>query len=331
VRAAPPLKTLAELRTAAIPPLPEIGAVSLAQLCAPPLVEPPEPTPEAVLERYLQALREAAPRRALAEGEAISLGDDVELDVIAFAGSELVPFSFRHLWTTVLAGRPEWPGLFEALAGRRVGTASSVPVRLGQTAVEVTVVVHAAWEVLVPGAAEEAFALLGRADSFEGTLEVLCDELAQERLDAAQAARVEAVLQAFARGWSGEVPDALLEAEAQRGWIHAEGEPMVEAGIPPAVQSLALAQWLADEPTREKTRAHLRLELALRALGEAAPPSLSLESVLADLGPLAADLGFDEQQLRGALRSDRALATELARSAYRLSLVKRVLASAQGL
>lgn len=330
---------VAEIRNATRPLLPPVGTVSLEGLRAPPRVEPATPSEDQVLAAYLELLRDAAPRRARADGEAIELGDDVELDLVAFDGDALVPCSFRHLWPTTLLPSTDWPGLFEALAGHKVGEVVNTQVTLPMTSaatalrgkrVTVTAVIHAAVAVEHDGPAEAQFARLELGQTFEATLEQVCVKVAEEQVELAEGARVEAVLADFAARWSGQVPDDLLEAELCDEWLHAEGEAMVEADVSAAVQSQALQQWLADDELRTKTSARLRLELALRALGEAQPPTLNAETVREELLPFAADMGFDEAQLDAALRADVATTTELTQAAFRLALVRTVLAKAEG-
>ncbi|MDX2014799.1 MAG: hypothetical protein SFW67_31675 [Myxococcaceae bacterium] len=329
------LSPVADILGGTPPALPAVGSVSLDKLVVPP-VPPKEPTEDEVLEAYVQRVRLACPRRERAAKEPLALGDDVTLDVVAFRGETLVPFSFRRAWETVVEPSPFWPGLFEALVGLPVGESATMKVTLPKDAkvlpgetVAVTAVVHRAAEVTLPeGGAEAAFATLGLGDTFEATLVALVRELAVERLEDAEGAWSQAVLGAFAKRWTGEVPPALVDAEVERAWARTEGTMMSEAGLSADVQQQSLAQWKADPETRAELEARLRLELALRALGEAAPPTLTKESVLRQLVPVAEDMGFSPEQLEAALGSNKAMAEQLTWAAFRLMLVERVLAAA---
>lgn len=317
------------------PELPVLGEVSLDALVVA-AVTAREPAPDEVLEAYAQRVRFASPRRERKAKEPLAFGDDVTLDVVAFEGAVLVPFTFRRFWNTTVEPSPHWPGLFEALVGLPVGESCTVKVKLpedsaasaGKT-VAVTVVVHNAQEVTPPeGGAEVGFALLGLGATFDETLIALVRELALERAEEAEGEWTNAVLAAFAKRWKGEVPSTLVDAELERGWARTEGTTMGEAGLPVDVQQQALAQWKADLETRRMTEERLRLELALRVLGEKHPPSLTKENVLAQLTPIAEDMGFSPEQMEQALTADPKMAERFAWTAFRMMLVQRVLAAA---
>jgi FKBP-type peptidyl-prolyl cis-trans isomerase (trigger factor) len=330
------LSPVADILAGPPPKLPDVGTVSLQTLVVP-KAPPKEPTEDELLEAYVQRVRLTCPRRERAAKEPLALGDDVTLDVVAFQAETLVPFSFRRAWETVVEPSPFWPGLFEALVGLPVGESATVKVTLPKDAkvlpgetVAVTAVVHRAAEVTLPeGGAEAAFASLGLGDTFDATLIALMQELALERLDEAEGAWSQAVLEAFAKRWTGEVPASLLDAEVERAWARTEGTLMREAGLSADVQQQSLAQWKADPETRGQLEARLRLELALRALGDAEPPTLTKESVLRQLVPVAEDMGFSPEQMEQALTADKATAEQLTWAAFRLMLVERVLAAAK--
>jgi FKBP-type peptidyl-prolyl cis-trans isomerase (trigger factor) len=332
------ISPVADIRSEAAPALPPVGTVSLEGLVAP-TVEPVLPTEDELLEEYVLRVRRAAPHRPRAAKELLEAGDEVTVDLIAFASEALVPFSFRHRLTTALVPSAAWPGLFEQLVGVPVGDSLTVKVTLPADSpakdfagkpVDVTVVVHAAQALTFPeGGIEAAFATLELGPTFAATLEALYRELATERVEDAVGRRTARVLEAFAQRWSEHVPATLLDAELEKSWAKAEGAAMVEVGLPPDVQRQALAQFRADPATRADVEGHLRLELALRALGEADPPKLTQASVLEALDPFAEELGFTREQLESALTADKGLTTELAAMAYRLMLVRRVLAAAK--
>ncbi len=311
------------------PELPALGEVTLDALVVPP-VAVKEPAPDEVLEAYVHRVRLASTRRERAAKEPLAFGDDVTIDVVAFEGAALVPFTFRRFWNTTVEPSPHWPGLFEALVGLPVGESCSVKVKLpaGKT-VAVTVVVHNAQQVTLPeGGAEAGFALLGLGATFDETLIALVGELAQERVEEADGEWANAVLASFAKRWKGELPSTLVDAELEKGWARTEGTMMGEAGLPVDVQQQALAQWKADVETRRVTEERLRLELALRALGEKDPPALTKENVLAQITPIAEDMGFTPEQMEQALTADKKMAERFAWTAFRMMLVRRVLAAA---
>ena len=316
------------------PELPALGEVTLDALVVPP-VAVKEPAPDEVLEAYVHRVRLASPRREREAKEPLAFGDDVTIDVVAFESAALVPFTFRRFWNTTVEPSPHWPGLFEALVGLPVGESCAVKVKLpegqlpaGKT-VAVTVVVHNAQQVTLPeGGAEAGFALLGLGATFDQTLIALVGELAQERVEEAEGEWANAVLASFAKRWKGELPSTLVDAELEKGWARTEGTMMGEAGLPVDVQQQALAQWKADVETRRVTEERLRLELALRALGEKHPPSLTKETVLAQLTPIAEDMGFTPEQMEQALTADKKMAERFAWTAFRMMLVQRVLAAA---
>lgn len=328
---------VADILASPPPELPAVGVVTLDGLVVP-AITPKEPTEDEVLEEYVHRVRLASPRREREANEPLAFGDDVTVDVVAFEGETLVPFTFRRFWNTVVEPSPQWPGLFEALVGLPVGESCTVKVTLpkdsaakayaGKT-VAVTAVVHNAQEVTLPeGGAEAGFALLGLGTTFDETLIAMVRDLAQERVDEAEGEWANAVLTSFAKRWKGDVPTTLVDAELEKGWARTEGTMMGEAGLPVDVQRQALAQWKADAETRSTTEARLRLELALRALGEKDPPSLTKETVLAKLVPIAEDMGFTPEQMEQALTADKKLAEQFAWTAFRMMLVQRVLEAA---
>ncbi|MBM4776437.1 MAG: hypothetical protein GQE15_01930 [Archangiaceae bacterium] len=327
-----------DILSSAPPELPAVGVVTLDALVVP-AVAPKEPTEDEVLDEYVHRVRLASPRREREAKEPLAFGDDVTIDVVAFDGATLVPFTFRRFWNTTVEPSPHWPGLFEALVGLPVGESCTVKVTLPETSaakafagktVAVTVVVHNAQQVTLPeGGAEAGFALLGLGATFDETLIALVKELAQERVDDAEGEWSTNVLAAFASRWKGELPSTLVDAELEKGWARTEGTMMGEAGLPVDVQKQALAQWKADPETRRTTEERLRLELGLRALGEKEPPSLTKETVLAQLSPIAEDMGFTPEQMEQALTADKKMAERFAWTAFRLMLVQRVLGAAK--
>lgn len=328
---------VADILASPPPELPAVGVVTLDALVVP-AVAPKEPTEDEVLDEYVHRVRLASPHRERDAKEPLAFGDDVTIDVVAFVGEKLVPFTFRRFWNTVVEPSPHWPGLFEALVGLPVGESCSVKVTLpkdsaakayaGKTVV-VTVVVHNAQEVTLPeGGAEAGFALLGLGKTFDETLVAMVQELARDLVDEAEGEWANAVLATFAKRWKGEIPAKLVDAELEKGWARTEGTMMGEAGLPVDVQQQALAQWKADAETRKVTEERLRLELALRALGDKDPPALTKENVLAKLVPIAEDMGFTPEQMEQALTADKKMAEQFAWTAFRMMLVQRVLTAA---
>ena len=314
--------------------LPPVSPPSIDDLA----VDCPVPVPlteEDLLERYTRLVRSKAPSRERGREERVEMGDEVELDVVGYAGGIPIPFSARIGWQVAVAPSEALPGLFEGLVGLNVGVPAVIEVTLpacypveslrGASA-SFSVEVKRALEI---GAVDEAApdwpAGLGLGSSLEEVMERIHSQLAEEREREARKELLDRVLDELAARVDVALPSSLVDLEIRRGWQGAEQPALAGRGLSPEVVEASYQGWRSDPATRVDADRRLRVALGLRALMEAAPFDASREDRDEVLAAVAGASGMEVAEVARAAVEGPELAGRLEQLARHFSALDWVL------
>ena len=302
-------------------------------------VPAPEPlTQDELLRRFHALAREHAEVRDRELGEAVVLGDDVQVDVLGYSRGQLIPFSIRsHFWME-LAPQELLPGFADAIAGSAVGDSLKVDLVLpgtypveslrGQPATFVVDLI-AAREVRMPDTdSDEFLRQLGRGDTHQAVMDSLADELLEEQADLLWLEAQHLVLEQLASRIEVELPRSLIDEEIRRRWAAAEGEAVAEKEFSVEEQQEALGLWMKDPDTRAEVERRLRAGLALKAVAERDRLQLTSQKTLELLEGSVVAFGLTVAELREAL-VDPTAAAQLKNVAWHLLAVEHVMNQAK--
>ena len=204
---------------------------------------PPPITEEELIHRFNQLAREHAQVREREPGEAVELGDEVQVDIIGYAHQKLIPFSIRSGMWLELAPQEELPGFSEALAGSAVGDCVGIDLVLpesypvaslrGVNARFMVDLVAARERVLPEPDSEEFLRELGRGSTLPEVMDALAQELLEERSREQWVKAQNAVLDVLASRLEVTLPAALIDEEIRQRWVAAEGPVAEEKNFSP--------------------------------------------------------------------------------------------------
>ncbi len=318
-------------------PLPEVKAPSIEgiEITVP---APPQLGEEDLLRRFHELARALATVRPRPIGEAVAMGDDVQLDILGYSGGRLIPFSIRNNFWMELAPQEMLPGFADALVGSAVGDSLKIDLVLpanypveglrGRPASFVVDLV-AAREVRMPDTDSEAFLRqLNRGATLEEVMASIVEELLEEQADVLWLDAQNLVLDAVVARTQVQVSEALVNEEIRRRWAAAEGPVMEEKEFSIEEQQEALDAWLKDPATRADVERRLRISLALRAVAARDKLELTPQKALEVLqGPVEA-FGLKPEQLREAMVDPTAVGP-LKDMAWHLLAVEHVMRQAK--
>jgi trigger factor len=326
-------------------PLPSIPSPSLEALEVT-VEQPAPPTGDELAGRFVELLRELAPRRERAPGEPCALGDELWVDMVGFVDGTLLPGSARFSFALTLVPGGGFPGLAEGLVGAPVGELRRVEAVVGEAPahpelqglpVSFAVNVLRAFEVTpLDERRPEDLAKLERGDTLEAVMRSIAGEL--EALYQAQAedeaqAKVLALL--VERAFEGRPETEALPSreavddELRRRWAQQEGRGLAELGLSAEEQQAALDYWLEDAEAREQVRRELRIAMVMKAVAEqeriAPSPEALRELALEALAPF----GLTQELLADAVAEDPAVGKALGLTAHQLAVLAHVMARAK--
>lgn len=292
-------------------PLPKVTAPSLDDL----EVKVPRPkdlTRDDLLIRFEQLRRAAATRRERALREPVASGDDVVLDLLAFAKGKLVPFTARADLQTELAPVPHLPGFHEALVGQKVGASLAIKVTFPEAypgpeyrnvPVIYQVDIRAAHELKLPAPDDPKFLKsLARGATLDEVMSQLAKELEAELCDELRLDGYNLVLDEVARRTAMEVPKAAVDEEIRRHWGAVEGKMLASKNFTSAEQQEALDGWLTAPSLRAEAERRIRVSAALAAIIER--DKLELTPLVAKelIGASLASCGLEVKEMTQALK-----------------------------
>ncbi len=240
--------------------------------------------PAEVERRKRELLSAYAETRTRTEEETVALGDEILVDCVGYESGELVS-ARRGVWLTATP-HEELPGLFEGIAGSKIGQQLSVPVTFGtshpslrlagKTAVFV-VCVHAAKEVIARDPAG-LFAALGYGHTADEVDAAIAEELKLGMGQAMVREAEEKVLRKLQQRRVIPVPETAVRESLRDMW-QAHAAEWVCAGAPDDQIARLRDQFFADP--------HMRQEATYRAFCgrflDAVAGSLSLQVTTHDM------------------------------------------------
>ncbi|MEW5852505.1 MAG: peptidylprolyl isomerase [Myxococcota bacterium] len=300
--------------------LPEVEAPSLEGLEV--TVPAPEPiSSDELLERWLQIRRRHAQTRDRAEGEPLAAGDEALVDIMAYVGGRILPFSTRADVWLPLDPDPLLPGLSEGLVGLAVGKSKVVPVLIpqsypavnmrGQNAV-FAVTIKAARQVTLPDETSPDFLQqLNRGATMDEVMDSIRDELEEEKAEELHDLGKNMVLDQLVSRTNVTVPDKLVDEEIRRRWTQSEGKALAARGLTFQEQEEALKGWLSDDTTRADARRRVAIALVL---GAVAKRDGLLEQASLDefMSSYAEETGLPRAEVEEAFKNDAALRAQAA-------------------
>jgi trigger factor len=317
--------------------LPEVVAPSLANLnIHVPVGE--DLTEQDLLERFHELARAKAESRPRAEGEALAMGDDVQLDILGYANGRLIPLSTRVGYWMELAPQLMLPGFSEVIAEANVGDSVEVGLTLpddypaeqlrGRPA-RFLVDVRAAREVRMPDTESDAFLQqLGRGSTHEEVMSSIVEEMESEMADMLWVDARNRVLDEIVTRSNVSVSKAVVDEEIRRRWQQSEGESLAQKFFSLEEQQEALDGWLHHPGIRDDVERRLKIALVLRAIAQRDKLQLTPQATLELLKESSEPFGITEAQLRESMLDPQASA-QMTDVAWHLLAVEHVMTQAK--
>ncbi|MBI3180609.1 MAG: FKBP-type peptidyl-prolyl cis-trans isomerase [Myxococcales bacterium] len=291
------------------------------------------------LRRFQELSREAAKSRDRAEGEAVAMGDDAQLDAVGYSEGKLIPFSVRTGMWMVLQPEALLPGFAEGIVGTKVGESAEVELELpadypveglrGKKA-HFIVDVLSAREVKMPESEGPALLkALGRGSSLDEVMDSIAEELEEELADQLWVQAQDLVLDELVERAKPQVPIELVDEEVRRRWGQVEGKALGEKQFDVKEQEEALAGWLEDRETRADAERRLKISLVLKAIAERDQLVLTSETMDRLLEEVSQDFGLDPEEAKAAVREDTLAAKQVHDFAWHLMVVQHVMEQAK--
>ncbi len=299
---------------------------------------PADLTQDDLLRRFHELKRTHAKTRDRAAGEAVALGDDVQLDTLGYCEGKLIPFSARFSLWLELAPQATLPGFSEAIAGEKVGDSLEIELKIpddypvealrGKPA-RFIVDIRAAREVTEPDDEAPAFLkAMNKGKSLDAVMNAIREELEDELTDILTLEGQDLVLDALVERSEVQVPQALIDEEVRRRWGQLEGKALVERGFDSTEQQEALDSWLTDPLTRTDAERRLKIALVLKAITERDKLQLTPEK-LEELATISAEpFGLSADEVKKGLRESKQLTAQMAQTAWHLLAVEYVMSQA---
>ncbi|MFP2895950.1 peptidylprolyl isomerase [Corallococcus sp. 4LFB] len=317
--------------------LPEVKAPSLENLNIR-VPQGEDLTEEDLLERFHELARAKAEARPRAEGEALAMGDDVQLDILGYANGRLIPLSTRVGYWMELAPQVMLPGFAEVIAEASVGDSVEVGLvlpdnypaeQLRGMPARFLVDVKAAREVRMPDTESDAFLQqLGRGSTHEEVMSSIVEEMEGEMADMLWVDARNRVLDEVVARSNVTVPKALVDEEIRRRWQQAEGEVLAQKFFSLEEQQEALDGWLHHPGIRDDVERRLKIALVLRAIAQRDKLQLTPQAALELLKESSEPFGITEAQLRESLL-DPAASAQMTDVAWHLLAVEHVMTQAR--
>jgi len=268
----------------------------------------PQMTAGELLARLATIRRQHGSRRMRARGDAVELGDEIQVRMLGYAGGRPVPGSLRYDEWIELAPDPDLPGFAEKLVGTKVGTSVEIATTLKGRRVQYIVDLRAANAVTpLPDTSPELLARM-EVKTLDEAMAKLAEEAEEERIQWSARETRERAIDQLAVRVQVQVPPDMLREEIRRRWMDREGRKLAWLGLDAAKMQGALNAWLEDEAVVVEVDRSIRAYLALSAIARE-------ERVQPDLGrwmdQLAEITRLPKESLRTELSRDKALAARL--------------------
>lgn len=252
---------------------------------------------DAEIDRYLEELRQKSAEYTPVEDRGINDGDYA---LIEWKGKDLKTKRFLPTEKIlVLAGHPDnEKGLNESLIGLKPQETRSLIIayppdhpqrKLAGREIEYLIKVISIKEKKVPEMTDEWAKDLGEFDSLAGLRAKVRGELEKAKAETARRARGEEAVRSLAQGITVDLPESLVEAEAQsilRGWAES-----LKGGLTaPQIEELKLR-------AREQAEQSVKRSLILRRIADRERLSVSDEDIEEEIREMAKRNGVPLAQL----------------------------------
>lgn len=289
----------------------KIDASALPQITAPSLegisidVPAPSPvTPEEVGARFEEIVYELLEREERPLGAPVEMGDEVVLDLLSYAGGELVPWSARESLRVRVTEELLVPGFAKKLVGTPVGGHKIIQLAadpsLGlpegsQAQVVFVVAVHAAAQLEERESHDPV--LLARFElgtDLDTILHHLAEELVEERArDAVQTGLDLLFKELTKRAKIAALPDHVIDEEIRYWWRLSEGQFLMDSGLERQDIDASFSYWLEDKEIRRDARQRVQRSLILRAFADDADDQVDATEIRAFAQSIADSFGLD--------------------------------------
>jgi trigger factor len=316
--------------------LPKIAAPALNDLAI--VVPKPKPiTEDDLIARLLELQRVYGVATARKPGEAIVEGDEVCVNVLAYAQGKLVPRSPQFDTWLVAGGASSLPELSKALKLGKVGDSLKVKVTLPDgfhvpalRGVPAVYLVEAkAAQKVVPAKTEDpAFLAKLGAKTVKEALERISNDLVAQRTLKATFEALELAVDAVAKRADVKISPALLKQEVWNQWRELEGKALADRGLVGAEQTESFDSWQADEAIVGDIERRLRNSIVIGALSEAHAQELTADRIASTARRLSSFLGVTSAQVDEVLKGPPDEKNELAALLVQLATAELVLENA---
>ena len=285
--------------------LDKVSAPSLEALVVE-VEEPAPPSPDELIERLHQELRQRATRRERPEGSPVEWNDEVECDMAMLHDGRFVPGSVASSALLEMRSLVHLPGLVEKLIGRPVGAARTFELTIGPDypfeewrgkTVTTLVEVRRAVAVESPQLDDvEALQSAGLGRDLEEALERIAALIDLEQGEQLLKEASDLAMSVLAERLTVEIPDILIDKELHEMWKKTE-RPLLEAkNFEPEIMDQARLDYLTQWPLRRQVAHNVKVALTISALVAAydiKPSDEQMRNLLEEVSELT-DLSLSE-------------------------------------
>lgn len=318
--------------------LPSVRVPSLAGLRVT-VQGPAPPTPDELIERLYERLRESAPRRLRSDSEPAQLGDDVVCDLVVTVDGNLVPGGVRPRTTLELRDYALLPGLVDAVIGLTPSSRRNVELDLpkeypakeyaGRRA-DVFLALHEVYEVQQPEMDDpEALKRAGLGGSIQDAMRVVAQEIDEEQGEQLLITATQAVLTEFGGRVKVDLPDELIDSELLRVWEESYEETLLRSGFDDEQIDNAWFDYADDPVLRDEAILRLKTDAGLRAVAEEQQLLPDLERIERLLESTAETVGVERAVVSQVVQEREDLSKLVINSSVHLRAVEYVMAQAQ--
>jgi trigger factor len=299
---------------------------------------PPRVRKEDVIARVEQYRRELGAITPLARGEKVARGDEVMLDVVAYAEGKILPFASEVGKKMELKPDPELPGFAEGVEGMAVGSVKKIELRLPPTWADASlklapatfeVELRAARRVKPASVTDPAFLAKLGGGTITDVGKRVAVQLEQERRAEAEGRGVKEVLTKLAGRVSYKVPPEDVDAEIRSRWEQVEGKLLAQRKVPEGLRKKALEAWLTRTRLREEVALELKVSLVLLAVGEREGITVKPDALLQEAAPVLGGMGLTEEKAKQQLEKDPRFRSVLTEKVKRFKAVQAVMSRAK--
>lgn len=282
--------------------LPNLAEITVQVPALPPITE------EDVMQRFEMIYYDTCVERTLRPvGEAITLGDELLLDLVGYVNGKIMPFSAQENLRIRLEEDSIQPGVGTSLVGTPVGETKVVGLEAPDdngTPIKIAFVIDVkkAASLSFPKADDPAtLKPLAMGDTLDAVYGSIAASLGSEREGAKLAQGMGMALDAIAEQVDVTIEESHIDAEIRNQWTNNEGRFLMEKGTSRRDLDDALQSWLTDENTREIARNRLKIAAVMMMYTIADPAELTADEIEGFFRDYATRNDIDYDQWRKSL------------------------------